>query len=686
MKKKPEAKPLICMMADVAITAAEGESKAPPKFNVVAYTGGLMTLTGWDLPVVVDLTGMTFGKSLVANLDHDSSKRVGNVTGKELTESTLTLSGIASAVTESAREVVASAANGFVWQASIEARPDQLTEVAAGKSVNVNGQDFQGPLYVAAKSTLKGFAFVSHGADDNTTVTIAATADPHSKETNKMDKKCKAWIEAMGFDVDELSDSQSAGLVANYEGQSAGKSKPITASNPFEERKLEARRRKEIRDLADRQIELRNSDEEEIIAIEKMCDHSIDAGMSVDKFRLELYDAMTPPARRIDTPKCGHAMNAKVLEAAICQAANLNDIEDHFDDKTLQAAHDQFKGRIGLKQLFLLGAEENGHSNRFSNDIDRETLKAAFAKPRDIRAGGFSTLDISTIVSNTANKFIMRGWNSVDQTILRISKIQNVRNFQTITTVSLTDSVIYEKLGAGGEIKHGTLSELTYTNKADTYAQMLAITRTDLINDDLGALTDTPQKLGNGAMKKLSDIGWTKFLSLVGASFFASGNSNINTGVATMSTGGLSATEVIFQNQTNPDGTPLGLMPSILLVPTALKSAAYTLMSSEKLIDGTGTAAQGDGNIWRGRFRVESSPYISNSSYTGNTSTAWWMLADPNELAVLAIAALNGQVTPTVDTADADFNTLGVQMRGYCDVGVNSQEYRGGVHADGGAS
>ncbi len=174
-------------------------------------------------------------------------------------------------------------------------------------------------------------------------------------------------------------------------------------------------------------------------------------------------------------------------------------------------------------------------------------------------------------------------------------------------------------------------------------------------------------------------------MGLVNASFFASGNSNINTGVAEMTEAGLDATYVIFKNQTNPDGTPLGIEPRILLVPVALEGKARRLMASEEFNNGA-TNNQGSTNIWANRFRVLSSSYISNSSYTGNTSTAWWMLADPNELPVIAIAALFGRVEPTVDTAEADFNVLGVQMRGYSDVGVNDQEYRGGVHADGGAS
>ena len=55
---------------------------------------------------------------------------------------------------------------------------------------------------------------------------------------------------------------------------------------------------------------------------------------------------------------------------------------------------------------------------------------------------------------------------------------------------------------------------------------------------------------------------------------------NVNTAVADMTVGGLAATELIFLSQTDPDGKPLGIQPNILLVPTALKWDAMTLMNS----------------------------------------------------------------------------------------------------------
>jgi hypothetical protein len=677
-------KPIIAMGAPVSIQAAEGdEDKGPRTFSSTFYTGGPLDINGYDLPVVVDLSGLKNGRVLVANLDHDSTKRVGNF---EVVNdgSQLVANGKATAATAARDEVVNSAANGYQWQASLEVQPHKIEQIAKGKTVTVNGQQIVGPAYVTRSGTLKGFAFVSHGADDNTTATIAASAASSTKEF-VMDPKFKAWIEAMGFDADTLTESQIAGLQANYDGKNGKPAQPEPIEGAFAKKKAEKARVDAIMSHA---IEACDRRPQNIDEIQDLANTAIEGKWTIERFRLELLEATIPTAHTPFSRTTTDArLNSRVIEAAICQAGRLGDYEKRFDDQTLQTAHDKFRNGIGLKQLYLLAAEANGYRGNTSFDVTLDVQRAAFGMTgaRQINATGFSTIDIATILSNVANKFLMDGWNAVDQTPLRIAAIQPVRDFKTITTVSLTDNVIYEQVGATGQIKHGTLDELTYTNKADTYARMLAITRQDIINDDLGALTAVPRKLGAGAMKKLNDIFWRAFLLGVSTNFFStSPNNNLNDGVANMTIGGLAATEAKFMMQTNPDGTPLGLMPSIILVPVALKATATALMDTQsKLITGA-SATLSDVNVFAGRFRVESSPYISNTSYTGNTTAGWWMLANPSELPVIAIAALNGRVEPTVETADADFNVLGVQMRGYSDVGVNLQEYRGGVYADGG--
>jgi len=134
--------------------------------------------------------------------------------------------------------------------------------------------------------------------------------------------------------------------------------------------------------------------------------------------------------------------------------------------------------------------------------------------------------------------------------------------------------------------EHGTLGSETYTNKADTYGLMLSIDRRDIINDDLGAITTVPRKLGRGSGLKLNDVFWKTFLD--NASFFSAANKNYLEGADTaLSIDGLTRAEVAFMDQVDSDGKPIGIMPAILLVPTALSAIGTQLYKSMELRDTT---------------------------------------------------------------------------------------------------
>ena len=50
---------------------------------------------------------------------------------------------------------------------------------------------------------------------------------------------------------------------------------------------------------------------------------------------------------------------------------------------------------------------------------------------------------------------------------------------------------------------------------------------------------------------------------------------------------------------------------------------------------------------------------------------------------MIEVAFLNGQESPTIETADADFNVLGVKLRGYHDFGAALQDPRAGTKCKG---
>jgi len=131
---------------------------------------------------------------------------------------------------------------------------------------------------------------------------------------------------------------------------------------------------------------------------------------------------------------------------------------------------------------------------------------------------------------------------------------------------------------------------------------------------------------------------------------------------------------------TDADGEPVYATPKFLLVPPGYKFLADQLYSSA-MVNQTpaNNAALGIDNPYRGRFQVASSPFLALATMTGYSATDYYLLADPVNLPAFQVAYLQGNRQPTIETADAVFNTLGVQMRCYFDFGVSQVDYRGAI-------
>ena len=136
------------------------------------------------------------------------------------------------------------------------------------------------------------------------------------------------------------------------------------------------------------------------------------------------------------------------------------------------------------------------------------------------------------------------------------------------------------------------------------------------------------------------------------------------------------------------DGNPIALNPRYLLVPPELEVAADELFKSTNLVaTGVESSAQRDAqtNIHANKYMPVVSPYLSNSNFTGYSSTAWYLVGDPQDVPAFEIAYLNGVEQPTVEEVPVAANVLGKAFRGYFDFGVAEQDPRGAVKSKGAA-
>lgn len=684
MTQKTDVPDILAIDCEVAIEAAaaasddSGESMLP-RFSMVAYTGGPIRTLGFAYPVVVNLDGMKIpAQRRPVRFQHSAFEGVGHTERIAVEEGQLVADGVVSRDTAAAQEIVASGKKGFPWQASIGASVDELEFIKRDVAVTVNGRKFNGPIYVAHKTTLNEISFVDLGADQQTQARIAAQ---HHKETQAMPDHTTP----RGTDTDvAASDNGQAHDPAPSTPPSPQRNGAIAASDPAAEiDQITARARAE----SDRRQRIQAMTAEVLAQRPELADDlgrlahaALEAGWKPDKYQLEVmrlgrsYEGVGGPRPQSER------IEGSIIEAALCIAGGLETqtLEAQFNERTLDAASREYRHGLGLCETLLIFAQANGYRGFGRSDL-KGLLQFAFT---DVQAAGFSTMSLPGILSNVANKFLRAGFEAVESSWRDIAALRSVRDFKQVSSYSLTGGFVYEEIAPGGELKHATVGETAYTNQAKTYGRMFGIDRRDLINDDLDALTAVPRRLGRGGALKLNDVFWAEFLN--NAAFFVAGNNNYADGAGTaLGIDALTQAETMFLDQTDPDGHPLAVAPVILLVPNGLYVPATQIMNSTELRDPSSTKKTPVANPHAGKFRPVRSSYLSNPKYTGASSLAWYILADPADMPVIEVAFLNGQQQPTVESADADFNNLGIQMRGYHDFGVAKQEPRGGVKMKG---
>ncbi len=652
----PSSLRIVCDDANsISLQAAEPAEEGKPalrKFSMTAYTGGAMRLGGWPHPVVVDLAGIRVTrKSRPILKDHDRGSIVGHTNDISVNDSSLAVAGVISGVGATAQEVIATSENGFPWQASLGASADKVVFIPEGKTAQANGREFSGPVYIARKSTLGEVSFVALGADDDTEARVAANRTDDEDEEPE-------------FDVD---DEEYFGATMINDQLEFSKSKPLPSpvSRLRSEFAAESRRISGIRKLcAGRQD-----------AIEAK---AIEQGWTLTKTELTVLRSERPKGPEHSAAKSG--CTREVLEAAACLSVGIAEktLLASYGERILSQA-DSLR-HIGLRELVAECARLEGF------DIPR-----VFGDGTATIRAGFSTMSLPSILENVMNKTLLAAYENTPIAAFDLCSVGTVSDFKEVSRYRLLGTGGFEQVAADGELKHGKLSEQKYSNKADTYGQILMLTRQDIINDDLSAFMDIPRQMGRSGAESIDDLFFTLLLRNSPA-FFSSGNSNLLTGTDTkFGPESLTVAKTTFRKQKAGPGTkpkdqkPINIRPEYLVVPVELETEAELLMGSAQLmIDASGTPTKIPvDNPHRNKYRVISTPHLSDTYYTGASGKAWYLFANPNVLPAFEIVFLNGRRTPVIERVEMPPNMLGMGFRSYIDFGVNSQDSRAAVKVAG---
>ena len=692
-----------CIAGDLLIEASAADNKGPRRFRGLLYNGGPIKVKGYPVPVVVDLAGI-YGtdKGRPMYCEHDEERLVGHYDTFENNGRTLAVAGAFSVPGEDSARVLKAHDDGFPWKQSIEAMPEKsfIEPVQSGQTVQVNGRQIAGPVLVARRSRLIGGSVVARGADDDTTIKIAASA-ANPKQVEGVAMKFLQWVEALHLDAAQLTDQQTVALRAKFDAEEAAAIKGGLATGGTVDPSIPIFDVEEIRaSYSDHMaaIEAEFSEHDGKIGAKAFAEIRTKATETARGLRTKALKEKTPAVvfeselikaaadvrvslARAERPK-GPAIHSATadfepvaIEAALCINAGLPSLEKAFKPEALDAGHalNRRYGNLGLQGAIIMAAQSNGYANpvhRITTGNARELLSYAFP----IRAS-FSPVSLPGIFSNVGGKFLVDGFGDVEQVWREFAAIRNVSDFKTVTSYRLLDDMAYEQLGPAGEIKPGKVSEESYTNKAKTYAKLFSLTFEDIKNDDMGAWDSLRSRLGRGHGLKLNRVFWASYLD--DAEFFTEARGNlINLAIGAS---GIAAAVLALDSRKDNANNPIDVGgQQILLVPSALEPTAKTWYVSQEIRDTTTSTKAPTTNIYQNTYRPVKSRYL--------TAPASWYLVPvrAGDMAPMEVCFLDGVETPVIESAEADFSTLGVQFRGYGHFGVVKKEWRTSVKSTGG--
>ena len=621
------------------------QSDALTAISGIAYSGGAIRQPWSEMPIYVDLQGLTIRAQVPLLYSHTNEPycRLGAVTATVADNQLAIEGGIDKDMPYAAGLI--EAGKKIPWQLSVGILIAAMEEIKPGESRTVNGQDVTGPAYVAAKSELQEVSVVAVGANANTQLNILASLNLTTGEPN-MPNQTPAPTPNPAPTPDEIR-----AAAATAERQRIADIDAICVRHP------------EIRAQA------------------------VSENWSADRTRQAVLEAInasyqtTTPQLPAGTRNTG--MTANIIRAAAFQALNVPEanIIQATSQQDLEAADRRWHGNISLQEIILEAAAANG------NPISGHSLNGGNwheAVGNAIRAAaGYTSIDLPGILGGIINRELLEGYGAVESVWDRIARIMPVKDFREITSYRLVSGGGFQKVLPHGELQHGTYSETSYTNKAETYGKIVGLSRQDIINDDLGALASIPQQLGLDAAMTFNEIFWKEFLD--NSTFFKTQNKNYLTGNA-LSIEGLGAAVKKFRELKDESGRMIGVAPAILLVGGSNEVLADKLFADANVIAigvGATAATTPNGNPFKGKYQPVCSVYLEDTSLSGYSTTAYYLLAKPAFRAAMQVCFLNGNRTPTVQSSEMDFNTLGIQFRAYYDFGCAKMDPFAGVKVTG---
>jgi len=288
----------------------------------------------------------------------------------------------------------------------------------------------------------------------------------------------------------------------------------------------------------------------------------------------------------------------------------------------------------------------------------------------DVVATAFTTTsDFPALLTSTARASLLRGYDEAPETFDKWTRPGTLTDFREASKAGLGFFSDLDKIPEDGEYKYGTFGRTGQAIALATYGKLFAINRQAIINDDLGAFTAVPQKMGRAAKRTIGNLVYAilvnnpKMADNVALFHATHGNLATGAGITSASVGAL---RKLMMAQ-KVDGQPVNIPLRYLIVPPDEEDNAILVRDNQFEVKADGSVSS-NANTQRNRFEIVSDGRLP--------SGAWFGSADPNLFDTIEVAYLDGVQQPFLDQKDG-WTVDGTEYKVRIDAGVAPLDYRG---------
>jgi hypothetical protein len=283
-----------------------------------------------------------------------------------------------------------------------------------------------------------------------------------------------------------------------------------------------------------------------------------------------------------------------------------------------------------------------------------------------------TTSDFPYLFGQILDRQLLANYRSVQSDWRSYVRVSSVADFNTVRREKLRglDNQL-AKVVEKGEYLASKPTNSRYTYSLAKYGRQFDISWESIINDSLGAFGDIPTRFATAAIRTeerfvtglYAVAGGTGNTALYGATITDDGQAITNKGSLPLSITNLETTLGLMQNQTDPNGEPIGITARHLVVPPQLELSARSILSStikqySEGAAGTPTPYPTVNVLPQLGIQLHVNPFLPIIDTTKGT-TGWYLFADPSEGASLEVGFLRGHETPEIVMKNSDKVSVG---------------------------